>query len=367
MSRLASAIRRAITRRIRDGSSRRVASRTSPAPPAPSSLRSSRAASTSRLTMRPPGPLPFSAARSMPASSATRQASGDARTGAEAGPRETPSSAGRMSRLAGATSRPVLVSRTSGTGAVPLAALFSALYCRAPTAPFWLASASVSATRIAMTSPTAAAWPSPTRISCKIPDSDASNSTSAFSVSTSASGSPRLTRSPGRLCQRTIVPSSMLSLSLGMRTSIVIGCFSLGTDSRAAHNTRTAAQRRVPPLEKAAPRGFSTRRANPPESPFFQRGTGFWLSLHVLSATQPSFATVYQRRRELRCTATVALRQSLRSPFTAPAAAPAALPRTIDDAPAMDRSAPAPRGDHACRIPCAGRSHIRDTGGPART
>ncbi|MBX3028140.1 hypothetical protein KF840_24900 [bacterium] len=72
----------------------------------------------------------------------------------------------------------------------------------------------------AITAPTVALCPSGILISRSTPLSDASSSTSALSVSTSAKGSPLATGSPGAFIQRMMTPDSMVSLSFGMRTSI---------------------------------------------------------------------------------------------------------------------------------------------------
>ena len=72
-----------------------------------------------------------------------------------------------------------------------------------------------------MTDPTGALPPSGTEIEERVPSSKASISMVALSVSISAMMSPISTSSPSFLSQRTTVPSSMVSDSLGI--SILIG------------------------------------------------------------------------------------------------------------------------------------------------
>ena len=70
-----------------------------------------------------------------------------------------------------------------------------------------------------MTSPTATSSPSPRRIFWITPPWKHSSSMTALSHSISASTSPSLTRSPSCTFHSMILPSSMLSESLGIVTS----------------------------------------------------------------------------------------------------------------------------------------------------
>jgi len=87
---------------------------------------------------------------------------------------------------------------------------------------FFLVSISSAAKRCASSAPTGAFSPSRTRIAPITPDAGASTSTMTLSVSTSMRGAPCATRSPSRASQRTTVPSSIVSPSLGMMMSVGI-------------------------------------------------------------------------------------------------------------------------------------------------
>lgn len=71
----------------------------------------------------------------------------------------------------------------------------------------------------ANTVPTGTSVPIEMRSSSIIPDSNTSTSTSLFSVSTSATMSPRRTRSPGFTRHSMTVPTSMSAPRKGMRNS----------------------------------------------------------------------------------------------------------------------------------------------------
>ena len=86
------------------------------------------------------------------------------------------------------------------------------------------ASARASATFSPMTPTTVlmgTVWPSPTRISLKIPDAGDGISVSTLSVEISKRGSSLSTRSPTFLCHLVTVPSAMLSPICGMMTSVM--------------------------------------------------------------------------------------------------------------------------------------------------
>src|SRR5271157_3711518 len=74
----------------------------------------------------------------------------------------------------------------------------------------------------AITAPTGALSPSLSLISPSTPSSKASSTMLALSVSTSAIGSPRRMLSPGCLSHRMILPSSIVSESLGIVISLLI-------------------------------------------------------------------------------------------------------------------------------------------------
>jgi hypothetical protein len=76
---------------------------------------------------------------------------------------------------------------------------------------------------IAITSPTVAEDSAGTRILRSVPWWNASISRFAFSVSTSASTSPRFTMSPSFLFQESIFPAFIVSLSWGILISTAIG------------------------------------------------------------------------------------------------------------------------------------------------
>jgi len=74
-----------------------------------------------------------------------------------------------------------------------------------------------------MTSPILAVPPAGTRMWVRVPDSKASCSMTALSVSISTSTSPAVTVLPIVVVQEVMVPSSMVSERRGMRISIMSG------------------------------------------------------------------------------------------------------------------------------------------------
>ena len=136
--------------------------------------------------------------------------------------------------------------------------------------PSLASAASPSDVRTAITAPTAALCPSATLISRSTPESDASSSTSALSVSTSASGSPLATWSPGAFIQRMMTPSSMLSLSFGMRTSIAMRQSSSDHYTQPRRAPRWPGRRRPMPAAARAPH----RRTKQPHERAGRRAQG---------------------------------------------------------------------------------------------
>src|SRR5260370_38012471 len=75
---------------------------------------------------------------------------------------------------------------------------------------------------VAITAPTGALSPSLNLICSSTPSSNDSSTMSALSVSTSAIASPRAILSPGCLSHRRILPSSIVSESLGIVISLLM-------------------------------------------------------------------------------------------------------------------------------------------------
>jgi len=153
------------------------------------------AASTSFLTMRPPGPVPSMPCRSTPRSAATLRASGEdfrrspsCALGAGAVDLAAAGSAGAATGLASCAS-------PAPTFAAFGAALAGAFSPGSPITP--------------MGSPTGADSPACTMIWVSTPLAKASISMATLSVSISAMGSPFVTGSPSFLSHRRILPSSM--------------------------------------------------------------------------------------------------------------------------------------------------------------
>ena len=171
------------------------------------------ALSTSSLRIRPPGPEPWSVARSMPFSAAIFLASGEALmrppvAAAGAATAAGASTTGAAGAAAGASATGSGAAGASGAAAgaelVPAGASSPA----SPTA--------------AIGSPTATSSPSPQYCLMSTPSSKHSTSIVALSVSTSAIMSPLATASPSFLSQRTSVPTVIVSLSLGISMSVAI-------------------------------------------------------------------------------------------------------------------------------------------------
>ena len=203
-------------------------------------------ASTSALTIRPRGPVPRSAARSSPARSAIRRASGLAKilSAAPSGPpcREAAAdaaAAGGGAGVSGAASGP----DPAGAGRKPSSAAAS--------------SPSPSRTAIGWFTGTPSV-PSATSSRPTRPPSAASSSIAALSVSTSAMTSPAATLSPSFTSQRASVPSVIVGDRAGMAT--VVGIPPLRT--RGARIWRR--RRRPPPAAGRAARGWRRRASAPP-------------------------------------------------------------------------------------------------------
>src|SRR5262245_59215591 len=208
------------------------------------------AASTSRRTIRPPGPLPWITRRSTPDCAAILRASGEAfrrppspdaglcaaaagriaaagraadTDGAGAVAGTVVSRGGAVGPAAGEGVRAAGSSRRGcgGTAAGRLAISVAAAAAGAAGPPAPLVSAAMSSSGSAITpmsAPTGTALPAGWRILRRTPAPNASISTSALSVSTSARMSPAWIRSPAFLTHLMILPVSIASESLGMST-----------------------------------------------------------------------------------------------------------------------------------------------------
>ena len=171
------------------------------------------AAFTSRSTTRPCGPDPAMAETSIPASFASRRASGDAKTrepGAAAGFAAGAGAAAGALAGAGAEAAAGADAGACGAGAAAGAAF------PAPLATDLASSPSPAMTAISSFTFTSCA-PSGTMILASTPSSTASTSMVALSVSISAITSPDLIASPSFLSQRARLPFSMVGESAGMR------------------------------------------------------------------------------------------------------------------------------------------------------
>src|SRR5215813_2204802 len=206
------------------------------------------AASTSRRTMRPPGPLPWISLRSTPDCAAILRASGDALTrppsllaGAGAtdadgcwattsatrglvgasGPRLGAGLRAAGSSLLGCDG--TATGRSTIAGLAALGATASGVAAAGAPPPAEATTALMSSFASAMTAirdPTGALLPAVTMILRSTPAPKASISTSALSVSTSARMSPLWTRSPSFLSHLMILPLSICSESLGITTLV---------------------------------------------------------------------------------------------------------------------------------------------------
>ena len=150
--------------------------------------------------MRPPGPLPFTWARSIPASRAMRRAMGEAGTHPASGGAGRGGAGGRRGR-----------SRRSLRLGLDLGAAAGA----ARTRPEMSSSGSA---MTPMSWPTGTVCPSSARTFLRTPLPNASSSISALSVSMEARTSPPWTRSPSFFSHWMTRPSVMASLSFGMMT-----------------------------------------------------------------------------------------------------------------------------------------------------
>ena len=150
--------------------------------------------------MRPAGPVPLMAWRSMPFSAAILRASGEA-----------------LMRS------PVSEIEATGAAAFVGAGALCAEAAGATTGALAVGAAAESPFITARMPPITAFWPSATRISLIVPSSNASISMVALSVSISASTSPISTLSPTFLCHLITVPSVMVSESLGISMLMAMG------------------------------------------------------------------------------------------------------------------------------------------------
>src|SRR5438477_3117509 len=201
------------------------------------------AASTSRRTMRPPGPLPWMSLRSTPDCAAIFLASGEAftRPPSPLGCGTDAAATASCTRRLPGDSEPVLgdglraagsslfgcggtaAGRSAMPGLAPLGAFASLAAAAGAPEPACATTAPMSSFSSAMTpinEPTGALLPAATRILRSTPEPNASISTSALSVSTSARMSPLWTRSPSFLSHLMTLPLSICSESLGITTFV---------------------------------------------------------------------------------------------------------------------------------------------------
>src|SRR5450432_2752362 len=190
---------------------------------------------TSRSTMRPPGPVPWTLRRSMPRSVASLRASGDASTlpvgvagagaaarGAGAGRRAGAETAAFKAAAAGAGAAAGLATGAA-LGASALAAGLLPPAVRALASWTSAAMSSPALPMMAMGVPTGIEAPSATRRLSSTPSSKASKSMVALSVSTSANTSPGETLSPSFFRHFRSTPIFIVSDSCGI-SRIVAMC-----------------------------------------------------------------------------------------------------------------------------------------------
>src|SRR5437899_10329563 len=195
------------------------------------------AAATSRRTMRPPGPLPWMSLRSTPDCAAIFLASGEAftRPPSPLGCGTDAAATASCTRRLPGDSEPVLGDglraagsslfgcggTAAGRSAMPgLAPLGAAAGAPEPACATTAPMSSFSSAMTPINEPTGALLPAATRILRSTPEPNASISTSALSVSTSARMSPDWMRSPSFLSHLMILPVSICSESLGMTTLV---------------------------------------------------------------------------------------------------------------------------------------------------
>ena len=178
------------------------------------------AVSTSRATMRPCGPDGVMRPRSMPASLASRRASGvTALPPIRAGPKLRSGVRTSKNGSSGPLGGPCGGSRTRGRRGGRLqrrAALGRRRRWRGSAG--WAAAPSPAIT--ATTAPTGATSPTPTRISASVPVVVDGTSIDTLSVSISNRLSPGFTASPADLNHFVTLPSATVSPSCGISTSI---------------------------------------------------------------------------------------------------------------------------------------------------
>ena len=165
--------------------------------------------SISRLTIRPRGPLPCTARRSMLRSRAKRRTRGEERTRPPVATSVAPSDSEPVPDTGAGTGAGAGTDADTGadTGAEAEAeAATSAISPLMSSPAFPMIATGTSGSRVS---------PSGTKIFSKTPRSNDRNSIVALSVSTSARRSSTSTSSPSFLIQATKVPSSMVGESLG--------------------------------------------------------------------------------------------------------------------------------------------------------
>src|SRR5438309_58293 len=176
------------------------------------------AASTSRRMIRPPGPVPWISRRSSPAWAATFRASGETRRRSATGAAGTAAAAELTAGAGAAAGATLLGTGAAGAGETAGGALAAGLGPPASASTGAMSSPGSAMTPIS--EPTGARSPAGTTIFRRTPAPKASISTSALSVSISATMSPLWTRSPSFRSHLMTLPVSMASESLGITTLV---------------------------------------------------------------------------------------------------------------------------------------------------
>mmetsp|Transcript_36629 Transcript_36629/g.73919 ORF Transcript_36629/g.73919 Transcript_36629/m.73919 type:complete len:248 (-) Transcript_36629:135-878(-) len=200
--------------------------------------------STSEAVMRPPGPVPTTPARSIPRSSASDLASGDATM-------RSPVAAAAAGEADGA-------GEATGVGVDAAAGAAAGAAAEATGAETLPTSASFSTMR-ATGAPTSAVSPSSTKILPMKPLSKDSTSMSALSDSTTITMSPASTLSPSPFIHCTILPSFIVDDSAGIAIGVDGGPDAAGAAGAASAGAAAAAGASSPPFPMSA--SLATRTA----------------------------------------------------------------------------------------------------------
>ena len=187
---------------------------------------------TSSSTMRPPGPVPSTNARSTPNSCASRRASGEARTDVSSWsgasrrpPANTSTPAGDRFSIFGFSFSFSAHQRTSASTIRPPGPLASTCARSIPNSAAFRRARGVAKRRVGRgvsvntwlnIPPIGTLTPASTRIGPNTPSAGDSTSTLTLSVSISSTDSPLRTASPAAFSQRTTLPSVMVRPSWGM-------------------------------------------------------------------------------------------------------------------------------------------------------